>query len=324
MKLVCRLICAFFCLSTVLVLVSCNNSPGSTVVRLGYRPTALSDISPVILSELLRERAKVDVKLVALSSPKDGFDKFYAGEIDAIAGIPLEGVFQQIVEHGDPGFRAYGYQVDIADNTWLSIIAGRDAGINTLADGKGKVIASLPTDQARYLIRRILAANGYTEADTKITVYNPATPLVQLNSGENAMLFALEPAISRARVAGHLVLSAGPVSKFLFGGRPTPLSASVLNARFIKDNPAAADEFRKLVQRALDHQKSKPDEVRNQFSNPKYGGLSPAEVAVLSLSTTIPPSADNSAIMTEFAKQLADNGVLKKQIDPTILDAWGK
>lgn len=324
MKLVRGPLSLLLCLAGVLAITSCRPAPTSAVVRLGYRPTALSDISPVVLGELVKERTTFELRLIPLSSPKDGFDKFHAGEIDAIAGMPLEGVFQQIVERGDPGFRAYGYQVDLSDNTWLSIIASKNSGIRTLADGKGKVMASLPTDQARYLIRRILAANGYQDKDIKITVYNPSTPLVQLNSGEHAMMFALEPAIARARVVGHVVVEGGPVSKFLFGGRPTPLSASVLSTRFIKENPAVADEYRKLVQRALDYQKSNPEAVRALFSKAQYGGLSAPEIAILSMSTTVSPSEQISATMAEFAKQLADNGVLKKQIDPGTLDAWGK
>jgi len=312
------------CLSWALILSSCSRDSASAIVRLGYRPTALSDISPVVLGELMKERTTFDLRLVPLSSPKDGFDKFHAGEIDAIAGMPLEGVFQQIVESSDPGFRAYGYQVDLPNNTWLSIIASKGSGIRSLADGKGKVMASLPTDQARYLIRRILVSNGYRDQEIKITVYNPSTPLVQLNSGEHAMMFALEPAIARARVAGHLVVEGGPVSKFLFNGRPTPLSASVLSTRFIEGHPAIADDFRKLVQRALDYQKANPEAVRSLFSKPQYGGLAATEIAALSMSTTVAPSAEILATMREFAKQLADNGVLKKTIDPGILEAWGK
>src|ERR1035437_5567189 len=87
----------------------------SVTLRIGYRPQALADITPVIVKEANLTRPGLKIYLVAVSSPADGFIKFQNGEVDALAGMPLEAVFQQLGSTTTRrAFLAYGLQVDIS------------------------------------------------------------------------------------------------------------------------------------------------------------------------------------------------------------------
>src|SRR5947209_6739165 len=245
------------------------------IFRLGYRVGALADVTPVILNEN-RDWLPPDVKLelVKVSSPEDALQKFGAGEIDGVAGLTLEAILQRMVERGDPGFRAYYFQVDLQGQGWVSLVASnRVKSVNDLA---GKNVASLPTDQARFLVKRILESAGIPDSQIHVVNYNPADPLIGLTTGQQDALFGLEPAISRALNNGSSLLAAGPISEFLFGGKPVPVSASVISKAFIDKYPQFLDKFMPVVDRAIDFQTNHGSQARDYFAKQEYGGIESA------------------------------------------------
>lgn len=285
------------------------------VIRLGYRPLALADVTPVIINEgLVGSLPNLKIDLVPLANPQIALQKFDAGEVDALAGIPLEAILQRMASQGDPGFKAYYFQVDLEDEGWVAIVANRAAPVQRLADLAGRPVASLPTDQARYLLRRILRAAGIADDQINIVIYNPATPLIGLESGEHAAIFGLEPAISRAIAAGHRLLEAGPVSRYLYGGEPIPVSASVISKTFAAGHPEAVDEFLFLIEDAVEVQENTPDRVRELFANPQYGGLDRGIRGRLFL--PVMRKTDEGLIRTlrAFVDELTRDGVLKSEI----------
>ena len=233
-------------------------------IRLGYRPKAFADVTPVIMKEAHIPTNGFHLELVPISSPPDGFTKLEAGEVDALAGMPLEIVFK----HLNPGqsrrpFRAYALQNDQHGAGWVSLVGSKDAGIKNIGDLAGKTAASLPTDQAEYLLRSILRAAGVPPDQIRTARYNVATALVGLRTGEHAAIFGLEPAISQALSEGNTVLVKGPISHFLFNDRPVPVSASLVADDLAERNPEALAAFRSVVRNAMSRVKEEPDRVRS-------------------------------------------------------------
>jgi ABC-type nitrate/sulfonate/bicarbonate transport system substrate-binding protein len=305
------------------VFFACSRPESPTervTLRLAYRPLALADTTPVVLKESGLTSEAVNVELVPVPSPQVALQRFDAGEVDAIAGLTMEAVLQRIAEHRDPGFRAFFFQVDMKGEGWVSLVANRRLGTVSLTDLAGKNVASLPTDQARYLVRKILQAAGVPDAQIRIVDYNPTTALLGLESGEHDALFGLEPAISRAVAQGHHVIARGPVSEYLFAGKPVPLSASVVRTTFLQEHPDAYRAFLELFRKAVDFQKSRPAEVRAYFSKPDYGGLEPSvyeKLALPNLSETNSPGVLDA--LTEFVANLRQAGILKPDVDVRVL-----
>ena len=309
------------------ILVGCSRVPtgnesGSTIttVRLGYRPKALADVTPVILKEAGLAKPGVRVELVPVSSPPDAFQKFAANEVDAIAGIPLEPIFQQVVG-GAPRrtFQAYYLQLDVSGEGWVGLVGNKKAGVSTLKDLAGKRVASLPTTQAQYLLRRILLAAGVPENGIHIVTYNPATPLLGLRSGEHAAIFGLEPALSLAVSEGHVILSKGPVSHFLYDKKPVPVSASLIAADFVKANPQAFSDFIEVVEEAAQIAKTEPDRVRAFLTKAEYGGLPPEVAERLFLPVMAKPEASLRSVAEKFVDDLVKDGQLREKVDLSAL-----
>lgn len=293
-----------------------EKSQATPVLRLGYRPKALADVTPVVIAEGKLTSAGVRVELVPISSPPDGFTKLQNGEVDALAGMPMEIVLKQLATP-DPKrpFFAYALQTDVNGQGWVSLVARKDAGVSTVSDLAGKTAASLATDQAEYLLKRILLAGGVPPEQVKTTRYNPATPLVGIRSGDHAAIFGLEPAISEALADGHILLWQGPVSHFLFKDQPVPVSASVIAADFRKQNPAGAEAFSRLIEEAVGRCKSEPAVVRKYFEKPQYGGLRPQIAERVFLPVMVTRTAELRQVTDQYMSELVRDGLLTKPVD---------
>jgi len=287
-----------------------NESSGEEVtLQLGYRPKALADVTPLVLAEQEIEAEGVSLKLVPVSSPSSAFARYRAGEIDAIAGMPLEAVFGEI-QKGKRPFRAYYLQVDKKGEGWVSLIGNGEMNISSLKDLQGKDIMSLPTNQAKYLLRRILISGGLSEGEFTIREYNTTTPLLPLRSGAGAALFGLEPAISKAVAQGQNIIAKGPVSRFLFDGRPVPVSASIVATSFAENNPNAYKNFVATMERAAKFAEANPDSVRRYSQRPKNGGLDPSVSKRLFMPVMARPDSSLKKTARAFIQDLIDEGIL--------------
>ena len=303
------------------ILVGCRNSQGVTsstetpLLRVGYRPAALADVTPVIIKEAGIKSSAFALGTTPLSSPGDAFSKFMVGEVDVIAGIPLETILKQL-QDGPPkrAFHAYYLQVDVNGEGWVSLLCSKTSGVRTISDLAGREVGSLPTDQARYLLRRILLAGGVPAASIRITSYNPAAPLLGIRSGEQAAIFGLEPALSRASIEGHYILAKGPVSHYLFDDQPVPVSASLIADDLTAKNPKIESALLDVVDRALRFAKENPIRARGFFTLPANGGLDPAAARNLFFPVMQKP---NLALKTTTKRLVADL-VKDHLIKPTV------
>ncbi len=85
---------------------------------------------------------------------------------------------------------------------WYRIVARRSAGIATLADLKGKRIATIPNTSSAYYLHRMLATARLSEADVTIVPILPLSDLAAaLKAGKVDAVTIWEPEIERARQA---------------------------------------------------------------------------------------------------------------------------
>lgn len=85
---------------------------------------------------------------------------------------------------------------------WYRIVARRSAGIASVADLKGKRIATFPSTSSAYYLHRMLATAGLTEADVTIVPILPLSDMAPaLKSGKVDAVTIWEPEIERAKAA---------------------------------------------------------------------------------------------------------------------------
>jgi len=310
-----------------ILLISCKESDSTppeevesaeVVLRLGYRPQALADVTPVVLDQKSLSSRGLRIEFESVANPPVAFSRYRAGEIDAIAGMPLEAVFNQISPDTTIGrpFQAYYLQVDEEGKGWVSLV-GKSGEVERMGDLAGKTVMSLPTNQAKYLLRRILSASGLQPDEFTVGQYSPATPGTAFSGGGSA-LFGLEPAISQLTADGHNIVARGPVSKFLFDGRPVPVSASIISREFVENHPEAYASLVSLVDSAVAYTESHPDSVRQYFTRTKYGGLRPSVASRLHMPVMSRPDSTLRGTAQEFVQDLIDEGFLQGE-DETYL-----
>jgi ABC-type nitrate/sulfonate/bicarbonate transport system substrate-binding protein len=309
-----------FLLSLIVCLAGCSkqdsSAPSVVKLRLAYRPRALTDVTPVILAETASSGDKLKIELVAVATAQEGFARMHAGEVDGFAGAPLEGALAQMESSSGPfNFRAYAVSVDSKGAGWVAIIASKESGATKLSDLAGKTIASLPTDQANWLLRRILAKVGVAVDTAKIVRYAPTNPIAGLRSGEHSAIFGPEPGNAMALAEGGVVLARGPISTFLYDGQPVPITLSLISDDFIANNPGAYNEFSKLIDNAIALANEHPDRVRAYFRQEKYGGLPDDVVRLLELPDMRRPTPEIADTASTFVADLVTDGLLKSKID---------
>lgn len=145
-------------------------------------------------------------------------------------------------------------------------VVPKDSPIKSIADLKGKRVASGPGIQNVTLAKIILEKNGIPDAkvvELPIGQHVPALAADQLDA-----VYTLEPTGTAGRLKGLTrVLENGVISKYVLGAADAPWfggSASVTTA-FLKDRPADAKKYIAAYARAVDFVRKNPAEVRKHI-----------------------------------------------------------
>jgi len=145
-------------------------------------------------------------------------------------------------------------------------VVPKDSPIKSIADLKGKRVASGPGIQNVTLAKIILEKNGIPDAkvvELPIGQHVPALAADQLDA-----VYTLEPTGTTGRLKGLTrVLENGVISKYVLGAPDAPWfggSASVTTA-FLKDRPAEAKKYIAAYARAVDFVRKNPAEVRKHI-----------------------------------------------------------
>jgi NitT/TauT family transport system substrate-binding protein len=145
-------------------------------------------------------------------------------------------------------------------------VVPKDSPIKSIAELKGKRVASGPGIQNVTLAKIILEKNGITDPkviELPIGQHVPALAADQLDA-----VYTLEPTGTAGRLKGLTrVLENGVISKYVLGAADAPWfggSASVTTS-FLKERPDDAKKYIAAYARAVDFVRKNPAEVRKHI-----------------------------------------------------------
>jgi NitT/TauT family transport system substrate-binding protein len=145
-------------------------------------------------------------------------------------------------------------------------VVPKDSPIKSIAELKGKRVASGPGIQNVTLAKIILEKNGITDPkviELPIGQHVPALAADQLDA-----VYTLEPTGTAGRLKGLTrVLENGVISKYVLGAADAPWfggSASVTTS-FLKDRPEDAKKYIAAYARTVDFVRKNPAEVRKHI-----------------------------------------------------------
>ena len=238
-------------------------------IRLAYQSFPSGDL--IVKNNKWLEEALpgYNIKWTKFDSGADVNTAFIAKEIDfgAIGSSP--------VARGLSAPLNIPYQVafvlDVAgDNE--ALIARDGAGITTIADLKGKRVATPFASTAHYSLLAALAQNGLSAADVQLIDLQPQAILAAWERGDIAAAYTWLPTLDQLRKTGKDLITSRQLAK---DGKPT-LDLGVVSKEFASAHPDVVDVWRQQEARALNVIKDDPAAAAKAIASEI--GLAPEDV----------------------------------------------
>ncbi|GAY17110.1 ABC transporter substrate-binding protein [Mycobacterium sp. shizuoka-1] len=246
-----------------------KNDAGKPTLRIGYQTFPSGDL--IVKNNRWLEDALPDynIKWIKFDSGADVNTAFIAKELDfgALGSSPVARGLSAPLNIP----YSVAFVLDVAgDNE--ALVARNGSGINSIADLKGKRVATPFASTAHYSLLAALAQNGLSPSDVQLIDLQPQAILAAWERGDIAAAYTWLPTLDQLRKTGKDLITSRQLAT---DGKPTLDLAAVSNA-FAKDHPEVVDVWRKQQARALTVIHSDPAAAAKAIA--AEIGLSPADV----------------------------------------------
>ncbi|MHA3024574.1 taurine ABC transporter substrate-binding protein [Mycobacterium sp. BMJ-28] len=164
------------------------------------------------------------------------------------------------------------FVLDVAgDNE--ALIARNGTGVNSIADLRGKRVATPFASTAHYSLLAALAQNGLSAADVQLIDLQPQAILAAWDRGDIAAAYTWLPTLDQLRKTGKDLITSRQLAK---DGKPT-LDLGVVSGEFAAAHSDVVDVWRHQEARALNLIKDDPTAAAKAIASEI--GLPPEDVA---------------------------------------------
>lgn len=262
-------------LSALLVLTGCSvgaedQRADKPTIRIGYQTFPSGDL--IVKNNRWLEEALPDynIRWTKFDSGADVNTAFIAGELDfgALGSSP--------VARGLSAPLNIPYKVvfilDVAgDNE--ALVARNDAGIDDIAQLRGKRIATPFASTAHYSLLAALDQNGLTADDVTLIDLQPQAILAAWERGDIDAAYTWLPTLDQLRATGRDLITSRQLAD---AGKPT-LDLATVSDEFAAAHPEVVDTWRQQQVRALGVIRDDPQAAATAIA--AEVGLSPEDVA---------------------------------------------
>ncbi len=270
-----KLVAALAAVITATGLTGCaidrsNPDAAKQTIRIAYQTFPSGDL--IVKNNKWLEQALPDynIKWTKFDSGADVNTAFIAKQVDfgALGSSPVARGLSA------PLNIAYSvaFILDVAgDNE--ALVARNGSGIETIADLKGKRVATPFASTAHYSLLAALALNGLSASDVQLIDLQPQAILAAWERGDIAAAYSWLPTLDQLQKNGKTLITSRELAD---RGKPT-LDLAVVSNTFATDNPAVVDVWRQQQARALREIKDDPAAAAKAVA--AEIGLSPDDVA---------------------------------------------
>lgn len=252
-------------------------------ILIGYWPIASGLPLYTALERGFFKEAGLNVEGVKFASAQQVAEAMIAGRIHGSANGTASAVLG-LAEITSPGlFKIICSNPSNHRLVLDQFVVPKDSPIKSIAELKGKRVASGPGIQNVTLAKIILEKNGI--ADPKVTELPIGQHVPALAAEQLDAVYTLEPTGTAGRLKGLTrVLENGVISKYVLGAADAPWfggSASVTTT-FLKERPADARKYIAAYARAVDFVRKNPADVRKHIDG--FTAIDPSLVQEVPLS----------------------------------------
>ena len=301
--------------------ISSCRKPTQTV-RIAYLPIYVDLPLFVAKEQGFFEKRGVQVELVRFASSPEIGTALATGNAQVGASIAFSVVLAN--ESRDPDkLKVFIVDSETPENYLDSFVVLRDSNIKSLADLKGKKLASFPGPTAVTFCKMVLEKNGINpDKDIQFVELDVASHLTALESHTVDALFTYEPTATQAVMEKNAVkLLPGAVESQIIN--PWQAGVWVITKQLATDNPDQASAIMLALYDAIDFIRTNPTEAKKALG--KYTSIK-AEVAAAT--PNIPFAKLGEIDLNAFQKHadiLQSRGVISKQMNVSALlapESW--
>jgi NitT/TauT family transport system substrate-binding protein len=235
----------------------------SPKIRIGFWPVAAGLPFFAAVEKGYFKEAGLDVEPLKFAGAQQVMEAMLAGRSDGSSN-GTGSANLAIGEIAQPGlFKIFCTNPSNAKYVLDEYIVAKDNPAKTIADLKGKRVASGPGIQNITLCKTMLERAGATGATVmELPIGQHVAAIV---AGQVDACYTLEPTGTIGRMNGTTrVVEAGVVAKYILGDPMAPWhgGAASLTTEFIRKNPEATKKFIAAYTRGVELVRNKPDEAR--------------------------------------------------------------
>lgn len=285
-------------------------------IRIGFWPVAAGLPFFAAVEKGYFKEAGLDVEPLKFAGAQQVMEAMLSGRSDGSSN-GTGSANLAIGEIAQPGlFKIFATNPSNAKFVLDQFITGKDSAIKTMADLKGKKVASGPGIQNMTLCKTMLERAGATGvAVTELPIGQHIAAIV---AGQVDACYTLEPTGTIGRMNGTTrVIESGVVAKYILGDAMAPWhgGAASLTSEFIKKNPEVARKFIAAYARGIELVRTKPEEARQFMKGyTAIEGPLTAEVPLASYMLYNEFKPSDLAYFQKFYDLFTEKGIFEKKV----------
>jgi NitT/TauT family transport system substrate-binding protein len=285
-------------------------------IRIGFWPVAAGLPFFAAVEKGYFKEAGLDVEPIKFAGAQQVMEAMLSGRSDGSSN-GTGSANLAIGEIAQPGlFKIFCTNPSNVKYVLDEFIIGKDNPAKSLADLKGKRIASGPGIQNVTLCKTMLERAGAT--GTTVMELPIGQHIASLVAGQVDACYTLEPTGTIGRMNGTTrVLEAGVVAHYILGDPMAPWhgGAASLTTEFIKKNPEAAKKFMTAYARGVELVRTKPDDARQYMKGyTAIEGPLTNEVPLASYMLYSEFKPADVAYFQKFYDLFTDKGIFDKKV----------
>jgi NitT/TauT family transport system substrate-binding protein len=285
-------------------------------IRIGFWPVAAGLPFFAAIEKGYFKEAGLEVEPLKFAGAQQVMEAMLSGRSDGSSN-GTGSANLAIGEIAQPGlFKIFATNPSNAKYVLEEFIVPKDSPVKTMADLKGKRVASGPGIQNVTLAKTMLERSG--AGAMSVTELPIGQHVAAIAAGQIDAAYTLEPTGTIGRLNGTTrVLEAGVVAHYILGDPMAPWhgGSASLTTEFNKKHPAEAKKFIAAYARGIELVRSKPDEARQFMKGyTAIEGALTAEVPLASYMLYNEFKASDVAYFQKFYDLFSDKGIFEKRV----------
>jgi NitT/TauT family transport system substrate-binding protein len=288
----------------------------ATKLRIGYWPVAAGLPFFAAVEKGYFKEAGLDVEPLKFAGAQQVMEAMLAGRSDGSAN-GTGSANLAIGEIAQPGlFKIFCTNPSNAKYVLEEFIVPKDSPVKTMADLKGKRVASGPGIQNVTLAKTMLERSG--AGPMSVTELPIGQHVAAIAAGQMDAIYTLEPTGTVGRLNGTTrVLEAGVVAHYILGDPQAPWhgGSASLTTEFLKKHPDVAKRYIAAYGRGIELVRNSPGEARQFLKGyTAIEGALTAEVPLASYLLYSDFKASDVAYFQKFYDLFTEKGIFEKKV----------